>query len=146
MRGATGVTLQPRQMLSLPRKMIRQNFKENVQKQVNRHFQCGDAPRMRPKPNTKTEQKKQKKKETQKKCVKTKGFGYQNKGRTKKTAKKQNSNSRTAGRTESKHKNGTEKAKNAKRKKKLENNMICAPFDGRRPPKDKPEEKQPKKI
>ena len=36
----------------------------------------------------------------------------------KKNGKKQNSNSRTAGRTESKHKNGTEKAKNAKRKKK----------------------------
>ena len=46
MRGATGVTLQPHQMLRLPRKMTRQNFKENVQKQVKRHFQCGDDPRM----------------------------------------------------------------------------------------------------
>ena len=46
MRGATGVTLQPHQMLRLPRKMTRQNFKANVQKQVKRHFQCGDDPRM----------------------------------------------------------------------------------------------------
>ena len=46
MRGATGVTLQPHQMLRLPRKMTRQIFKENVQKQVKRHFQCGDDPTM----------------------------------------------------------------------------------------------------
>ena len=45
MRGATGVTIQPHQMLRLPRKMTRQNFKENVQKHVKRHFQCGDDPR-----------------------------------------------------------------------------------------------------
>ena len=46
MRGATGVTLQPHQMLRLPRKMTRQNFKENLQKQVKRHFQCGADPTM----------------------------------------------------------------------------------------------------
>ena len=45
MRGATGVTIQPHQMLRLPRKMTRQNFKENVEKHVKRHFQCGDDPR-----------------------------------------------------------------------------------------------------
>ena len=45
-RGATGVTIQPHQILRLPRKMTRQNFKEHVQKQVKRHFQCGDDPRM----------------------------------------------------------------------------------------------------
>ena len=46
MRGATGVPLQPPQILRLPRKLTRQNFKENVQKQVKRHFQCGDDPSM----------------------------------------------------------------------------------------------------
>ena len=46
MRGATGVPLQPPQILRLPRKMTRQNFKENVQKQVKRHFQCGADPTM----------------------------------------------------------------------------------------------------
>ena len=46
MRGATGVPLQPPQILRLPRKMTRQNFKENVRKQVKRHFQCGADPTM----------------------------------------------------------------------------------------------------
>ena len=46
MRGATGVTLKPHQILRLPRKITRQNFKENLQKPVKRHFQCGDDPRM----------------------------------------------------------------------------------------------------
>ena len=46
MRGATAVTIQLHQILRLPRKMKRQNFKENVQKQVKRHFQCRDDPRM----------------------------------------------------------------------------------------------------
>ena len=46
MRGATGVAIQPHQILRLPRKIALQNFKENVQKQVKRHFQCGDDPRM----------------------------------------------------------------------------------------------------
>ena len=46
MRGATGVTLKPHQILRLPRKITRQNFKENLEKPVKRHFQCGDDPRM----------------------------------------------------------------------------------------------------
>ena len=46
MRGATGVTIQPHQILRLPRKMTLQDFKENLQKQVKRHFQCGDDPSM----------------------------------------------------------------------------------------------------
>ena len=46
MRGATGVPLQPPQILRLPRKLTRQNFKENVQKQVKHHFQCGVDPSM----------------------------------------------------------------------------------------------------
>ena len=46
MRGATGVTIQPRQILRLPRKMTLQDFKENLQKQVKRHFQCGADPTM----------------------------------------------------------------------------------------------------
>ena len=46
MRGATGVTIQPHQILRLPRKMTLQDFKENLQKQVKRHFQCGDDPTM----------------------------------------------------------------------------------------------------
>ena len=46
MRGATGVTIQPHQILRLPRKMTLQDFRENLQKQVKRHFQCGDDPRM----------------------------------------------------------------------------------------------------
>ena len=46
MRGATGVTIQPHQILRLPRKMTLQDFRENPQKQVKRHFQCGDDPSM----------------------------------------------------------------------------------------------------
>ena len=46
MRGATGVTIQPHQILRLPRKMTLQDFKENLQKQVKRHFQCGADPCM----------------------------------------------------------------------------------------------------
>ena len=46
MRGATGVTIQPRQILRLPRKMTLQDFKGNLQKQVKRHFQCGADPTM----------------------------------------------------------------------------------------------------
>ena len=46
MRGATGVTIQPRQILRLPRKMTLQDVKENLQKQVKRHFQCGADPTM----------------------------------------------------------------------------------------------------
>ena len=46
MRGATGVTIQPPQILHLPRKMTLQDFKENLQKQVKRHFQCGADPTM----------------------------------------------------------------------------------------------------
>ena len=46
MRGATGVTIQPHQILRLPRKMTLQDFKENRQKQVKRHFQCGADPSM----------------------------------------------------------------------------------------------------
>ena len=49
MRRATAVTIQLHQILGrLSRKMTRQNFKENVQKQVKRHFQCGDDPRNDP--------------------------------------------------------------------------------------------------
>ena len=44
--GATGVTIQPHQILRLPRKMTLQDFKDNLQKQVKRHFQCGDDPSM----------------------------------------------------------------------------------------------------
>ena len=46
MRGATGVTIQPHQILRLPRKMTLQDFKENLQKQMKRHFQCGADPSM----------------------------------------------------------------------------------------------------
>ena len=46
MRGATGVTIQPPQILHLPRKMTLQDVKENLQKQVKRHFQCGADPTM----------------------------------------------------------------------------------------------------
>ena len=46
MRGATGATIQPHQILRLPRKMTLQDFKENLQKQVKRHFQCGADPSM----------------------------------------------------------------------------------------------------
>ena len=46
MRGATGVTIQPHQILRLARKMTLQDFKENLQKQMKRHFQCGADPSM----------------------------------------------------------------------------------------------------
>ena len=46
MRGATGITIQPHQILRLPRKMTLQDFKENLQKQVKRHFQFGADPTM----------------------------------------------------------------------------------------------------
>ena len=46
MRGAAGVTIQPRHILRLPRKMTLQDVKENLQKQVKRHFQCGADPTM----------------------------------------------------------------------------------------------------
>ena len=46
MRGTTGVTIQPRQILRLPRKITLQDFKENLQKQVKRHCQCGTDPTM----------------------------------------------------------------------------------------------------
>ena len=45
-RGATRVTIQPHQILRLPRKMTLQDFKENLQKKVKRHFQCGADPSM----------------------------------------------------------------------------------------------------
>ena len=45
-RGATGVTIQPHQILRLPRKIALQNFWQNLWKQMKRHFQCGDDPRM----------------------------------------------------------------------------------------------------
>ena len=46
MRGATGITIQPHQILRLPRKMTLQDFEENLQKKVKRHFQCGADPSM----------------------------------------------------------------------------------------------------
>ena len=46
LRGATGVTIQPHQILRLPRKIALQNFWQNLWKQMKRHFQCGDDPRM----------------------------------------------------------------------------------------------------
>ena len=46
MRGATGITIQPHQILRLARTMTLQDFKENLQKQMKRHFQCGADPSM----------------------------------------------------------------------------------------------------
>ena len=46
MRGATGITIQPHQILRLARTMTLQDFKENLQKQMKRHFQCGADPTM----------------------------------------------------------------------------------------------------
>ena len=46
MRGATGITFQPHQILRLPRKMTTQHLKEIGWKQVKRHFQCATDPRM----------------------------------------------------------------------------------------------------
>ena len=45
-RGATGVTIEPHQILRLPRKIALRNFWQNLWKQVKRHFQCGDDPSM----------------------------------------------------------------------------------------------------
>ena len=45
-RGATGVTIEPHQILRLPRKIALRNFWQNLWKQVKRHFRCGDDPRM----------------------------------------------------------------------------------------------------
>ena len=45
-RGATGVTIQPHRILRLPRKIALRNFWQNLWKQMKRHFQCGDDPRM----------------------------------------------------------------------------------------------------
>ena len=46
MRGATVNTLQPHQILRLPRKMTAQHLTEIGWKQVKRHFQCATDPRM----------------------------------------------------------------------------------------------------
>ena len=46
MRGATGITFQPHQILRLPRKMTTQHLTEICWKQVKRHFQCATDPRM----------------------------------------------------------------------------------------------------
>ena len=40
MRGATGITLQPHQILRLPRKIAFQNLRKICRKQLKRHFQC----------------------------------------------------------------------------------------------------------
>ena len=42
MRGATGITLQPHQILRLPRKIALQNQRKICRKQLKRQFQCGD--------------------------------------------------------------------------------------------------------
>ena len=42
MRGATGITLQPHQMLRLPRKMTVQNLRETLWQQLKWQLQCGD--------------------------------------------------------------------------------------------------------
>ena len=39
MRGATGITLQPHQILRLPRKIAFQNRREIVRRQMNCHLQ-----------------------------------------------------------------------------------------------------------
>ena len=46
MRGATGVTIQPHQILRLPQKITLQHFRENFRKRIKRHFQCGADPSM----------------------------------------------------------------------------------------------------
>ena len=46
MRGATVNTLQPRQILRLPRKMTTQHLTEICWKQLKRHFQCATDPSM----------------------------------------------------------------------------------------------------
>ena len=42
MRGATGITRQPHQILRLPRKIALQNLREILWKQLKCHLQCGD--------------------------------------------------------------------------------------------------------
>ena len=42
MRGATGIPLQPHQILRLPRKIALQNQRKICRKQLKRQFQCGD--------------------------------------------------------------------------------------------------------
>ena len=42
MRGATGITLQPHQILRLPRKIAVQNLRKTLWKQLKCQFQCGD--------------------------------------------------------------------------------------------------------
>ena len=46
MRGVTNVTIQPHQILRLPRKMTLQHVRKNVRKRMKRHFQCGTDPSM----------------------------------------------------------------------------------------------------
>ena len=46
MRGATGITLQPHQILRLPRKIELPNLTEIYWKQLKRHFQCATDPTM----------------------------------------------------------------------------------------------------
>ena len=46
MRGATGINLQPHQILRLPRKMTTQDQTEICRKQLKRHFQCATDPTM----------------------------------------------------------------------------------------------------
>ena len=46
MRGETGITLQPHQILRLPRKITLQNQRKIRRKQLTRQFQCGDDPNM----------------------------------------------------------------------------------------------------
>ena len=49
MRGATGITLQPHQILRLPRKIALQNQRKICRKQLKRHFQCAaDSSMIRP--------------------------------------------------------------------------------------------------
>ena len=44
--GATGVTIQPHQILRLPQKITLQHFRENFRKRIKRHLQCGADPTM----------------------------------------------------------------------------------------------------
>ena len=46
MRRATGVPLQPHQILRLSHKIALQIFGENLRKQMERHFQCEADPSM----------------------------------------------------------------------------------------------------
>ena len=48
MRGATGITLQPHQILRLPRKSTLQNLSEILRERLKRQFQCtADSPMIR---------------------------------------------------------------------------------------------------